>query len=243
MRIVTIVQARMGSTRLPGKVLLPLGDGPMLGHVLARAARMQEAAEVIVATSQLAADDAIADFCAAQGVRCFRGDEQDVLARYLGAAHFSAAEGVVRITADCPFIDPGVCDRVIAEFRAGQPGLDYACNFHPARTFPRGLDVEVMRRDVLERCGHEARDPASREHVTAFIYAHPERFALHGVTSETDHSALRWTVDTPADLDLARRIYTHFGRNDFTWHEVLEALAIHPEWTAINAHIQQKSVA
>ncbi len=241
MKVAVIIQARMGSTRLSGKVLRDLAGEPMLARVVARLARASEVDEVIVATSTLPGDEPIAALCAKRAWRCFRGSEDDVLDRYFQAAHAAGADAVVRITADCPLIDPAVVDQVVRAFREQQPALDYACNFHPRRTFPRGLDVEILRRDVLERCHREAADPASREHVTAFIYGHPERFQIHGVMNERDESTHRWTVDTPEDFALAETIYRHFGHDHFTWREALAALAQHPGWSALNRHVAQKA--
>ncbi len=241
LRVVAIVQARMGSSRLPGKVLLPLAGEPMLARVVGRTRRATGISDVMIATSTLPTDDPIAALCDARGWSCFRGLENDVLARYHGAAREAAADAIVRITADCPLLDPGVLGALIGAFLAGQPGLDYVCNFHPRRTFPRGLDCEIFRRDVLERCHAEATDLASREHVTAFIYRHPEKFRLHGIESAQDESAHRWTVDTPEDFALIERIYQHFGHDHFGWLEVLSLLRTHPEWRALNAHIEQKA--
>ena len=241
MKVVAIIQARMGSTRLPGKVLCDLCGEPMLARVVGRVRRAKLVNEVIVATSTLATDDPIAALCTARGWRCFRGSESDVLDRYLGAAREAGADAIVRITADCPLLDPGVIDDVITAFRVGQPSLDYACNFHPRRTYPRGLDCEILRQDVLERCQREATDALSREHVTAFIYGHPKLFTLRGIETDADHSAHRWTVDAPEDFALVETIYRHFAHDHFTWREALAAVEQHPEWSDLNAHIEQKT--
>lgn len=240
MKVVAIIQARLLSTRLPRKVFLDLGGEAMLTRVVTRTRRAQQIADVVVATSTLAADDPIAAFCAEQGWHCFRGDEQDVLDRYHRAAAAHDAEVIVRITSDCPLIDPGVLDATINEFLAGQPETDYACNFHPRRTFPRGLDAEVFSRAVLERCWREAADPYSREHVTAFIYRNAHLFHVRSIESGGDWSHLRWTVDTPEDYELARLIYAHFGHGEFSWRDVLAAYEQHPEWVEVNHHVLQK---
>lgn len=237
MKTVAIVQARMGSTRLPGKVLLDLAGEPMLARVVSRLRRARRVDAIVVATSTLASDAPIVELCAARGWACFRGSEDDVLDRYAGAARSSAADIIVRITSDCPLIDPGVVDEVCAAF-AG----DYACNFHPRRTFPRGLDTEVFSRAALERCHREATAPGEREHVTAYIYRHPEFFDLRGVTAEGgDWSGVRWTVDTPADWAAVQAVYRHFGHDAFTWHEALEAWEAHPAWHELNRHVEQKA--
>ena len=181
MKTVAIIQARMGSTRLPGKVLLDLAGEPMLARVVHRVQRAASLQEVIVATTVQPADDAITQLCAGRGWPCARGSQDDVLDRYYQAATASQADVVVRITSDCPLIEPDVIDQVVGALLAGQPEVDYASNVQPPRTFPRGLDVEVIRFDALERAWREDVDPAWREHVTPYLYRHPERFRIHGV--------------------------------------------------------------
>lgn len=236
---VAIIQARMGSTRLPGKVLRPLAGRPMLEHVIERVRRAARVDEVLVATTTNPEDAEIMALCQELGCASFRGDEQDVLDRYYQAARASAATVVVRITSDCPLIDPAIIDEVLTVLV--KSGADYASNIAPTRTFPRGLDTEAFTFTTLERCWREASEPASREHVTAYIYRHPERFRLAGVTHEGDESAHRWTVDTAEDYALAGRLCTHFGHNRFGWQEALAAVEAHPEWTGLNAHIEQKA--
>jgi spore coat polysaccharide biosynthesis protein SpsF len=239
-KIVAIIQARLGSTRLPGKVLRPLAGEPMLARVMERVRRAKKIDEVAVATTTAPSDDALAAFCADRHWPIFRGSEMDVLDRYVQAARSFSADAVVRITSDCPMIDPEVLDEVVSKFLRQQPKVDYLANILPQRTYPRGLDAEVIRRDVLERCHAEATDPWSREHVTAFIYQHPDRFCLAGLTAPQDYSQHRWTVDTPEDLALIERIYDHFGSSDFSWQETLALVDAHPEWMEINSHVQQK---
>lgn len=242
MKVVGIIQARMGSTRLPGKVLLDLAGEPMLARVVNRVRRAQTLDEVVVATTMQPADDAIVRLCAERGWPCFRGSEEDVLDRYYRAAVAHQTDIVVRITSDCPLIEPEIVDRVVREFLDLQPSVDYACNVLPQRTFPRGLDTEAMRFDVLEQVWREDLNPAWREHVTPYIHRNPDLFRIHGVVNEVDYSDMRWTVDTPEDLAFVRRIYDHFGHNRFSWREVLAVLAEHPEWLEINRHVQQKTV-
>jgi spore coat polysaccharide biosynthesis protein SpsF len=242
MRVITIIQARLGSTRLPGKVLLDLAGEPMLARVVARAARSRTVQQVVVATTDRPTDDALADFCRRRDIACFRGSENDVLDRYYQAAAAHRAEAVVRVTSDCPLIDPALMDRAVGEFLARQPEIEYVSNSYPRDTFPRGLDMEIIRRDVLERAWEEDGNPAWREHVSPYIYRHPERFRIHGVMNDVDLSAMRWTVDTPEDLELVRRIFAHFGHDRFAWTEVLALMAEHPEWAEGNRHVVQKSI-
>jgi spore coat polysaccharide biosynthesis protein SpsF len=239
-RTVAIVQARTGSTRLPGKVLLPLLGRPMLEVVVRRAGRAESVDAVVVATTTLADDDAIAAMGARQGWLVTRGSESDLLDRYLEAAREHRADRVVRITSDCPLIDPELIDEVVASLE--RSGADYASNTLAPRTFPRGLDAEAMTIDALEAAGRDDRDPASREHATPFIYRHPERFRLARVASPVDLSGHRWTVDTPDDYELVRRIFDALGRDDFTWREALDTVRAHPDWSDLNAHVEQKVV-
>ena len=242
MKVVAIIQARTGSTRLPSKVLLDLADEPMLARVVDRTRRAQTLDEVVVATTVQPADEAIVRSCAERGWPCFRGSEEDVLDRYYHAAVTHQADVVVRITSDCPLIEPEIVDRVVQEFLELQPEVDYACNVLPRRTFPQGLDTEVMRFGVLEQAWREDLNPAWREHVTSYIQRNPDLFRIHGVINEVDYSHMRWTVDTPEDLAFVRYIYDHFGHDRFSWREVLTVLEEHPEWSEINRHVQQKVV-
>lgn len=239
MSVVAIIQARMGSTRLPGKALLPLAGESMLDRVINRTRRAVLVSEVIVATSTQAADDKIVELGEKNGWKTFRGSEPDVLDRYYRTAQHSQAEVVVRITSDCPLIEPQIIDQAVREFLAG--GVDYVSNTLSPRTFPRGLDVEVFSFACLERAWNDAKDQAEREHVTLYIYRHPEKFTLKGITNSSDYSDMRWTVDTPEDLAFVRRIYDHFGHDRFTWHEVLTLLEENPAWLNINAHVKQKA--
>ena len=240
--VVAVIQARTGSTRLPGKVLMDIAGEPMLARVVTRAARAETLDEVVIATTTLGSDDRVATLCAERGWPCFRGSEDDVLDRYYQAARLHHARHVVRITSDCPLIDPGVVDRVVGEFLDRQPGVDYACNFLPQRTFPRGLDTEVMNFRALEKAWREDDNPAHREHVTQYILRHPDRFRVHGVVNPADLSRHRWTVDTIEDLTLVRQIYEHFGNDSFSWEAVAGFLDGRPDLVAINRHIEQKVV-
>jgi spore coat polysaccharide biosynthesis protein SpsF len=237
--VVVVVQARMSSTRLPGKVLLDVAGRPMLARVLDRARRARTLGRVGVATSTDASDDRLEAFCKGAGVPCCRGSLGDVLDRYHGAARQWQADVIVRITGDCPLIDPGVVDRVVNDFLSG-PAADYVSNVVPARTFPRGLDVEVFSAAALGRAWRENDNPAWREHVTPFLYRRPDLFRTRCVVNDADHSSHRWTVDTPEDLELVRRVYAAFGHDRFGWGKVLALLERHPDWQGLNAHVGQK---
>jgi spore coat polysaccharide biosynthesis protein SpsF len=243
MNILAIVQARMGSTRLPGKILRDLAGEPMLARVINRVRRCRTLTGVVVATTTEPRDDTLGELCARRSWPCVRGSEEDVLDRYYQAARQNRADVVVRITADCPLIDPAVVDRVVTEFLDRRPAVQYACNFLARRTFPRGLDAEVFGFDVLEQMWREDDNPAWREHVTEYLLHHPERFAVHGVLHDCDLSHLRWTVDTPEDLEFVGRVYRHFGHDRFTWGEVVTLLEAHPDWRDINRHVEQKVVS
>jgi spore coat polysaccharide biosynthesis protein SpsF len=239
-RTVAIVQARRGSTRLPGKVLLPLLGEPILTRVMRRASRARTLNEVVVATTTLPEDDAIVALADAHGWPVVRGSETDLLGRYLQAAATHDAEVVVRITSDCPLIDPAVIDATVTAFRAGD--VDYASNTLPPATYPRGLDVEVIARPALERAGREDRDPAWREHATPYLYRHPELFRLLRVPADDDHADQRWSVDTAEDYELVGRIYDALGRDDFSWLDALAVVEANPSWSSINRHVPQKVV-
>jgi len=241
-RTVCIIQARMGSSRLPGKVLEPLLSQPMLWWDVTRVRACRQVEEIVVATTTLPADDVIARFCEQQGFSCFRGSEDDVLDRYYQAALFFEADRVVRVTSDCPLIEPSIIDAMLARF-AEETALDYLSNTIAPRTFPRGLDAEVFTVTALAEAWRGDDNPAWREHVTPFLYRHSETFRLGCFAQETDDSEMRWTVDTAEDLAFVRRIYDHFGRGDFSWRDVLAVLETHPEWQQINQHVVQRQVA
>lgn len=196
-RTVAIVQARMGSRRLPGKVLALLGGSPVLRHVTFRAAQARTVNEVVVATSDQAGDDPIAAWCEEEGMVCVRGSEEDVLTRYALAAEATGADIIVRVTADCPLLSSEVLD-VVVDARDASGG-DYASNTL-VRSFPHGLDVECLTRTTLDIAAAEALELEEREHVTPFIYNSPERFRLTSVVASDDWSWLRWTLDTAEDL-------------------------------------------
>ena len=241
MKVVAIIQARMGSTRLPSKVLEDLAGQPMLARVLNRTRRAKTLDAVVVATTIRSGDDAVVHLCQKEGWRYFRGSEEDVLDRYYRAALVFKADAVVRITSDCPLIEPEIIDRVVNEFLSCYPEMDYVSNTI-VHTFPRGLDVEVVSFYALKKAWQEDDEPASREHVTPYIWRNPNKFKIRNVANEIDYSYMRWTVDTVEDLTFVRKVYEHFQDDAFTWTEVLHLLEMHPEWLEINRHIQQEVV-
>lgn len=222
-----IVQARMSSSRLPGKVLADVEGTPMILRQLERVRAAATVDEVLVATSVDASDDALVDVLHAAGVAVYRGSLADVLGRYLGAARERGVARVLRLTADCPLADPGVIDAVVRAHDAS--GADYASNVLE-RTHPRGLDVESVTVDALERVATVA-SPEEREHVTLGIYRRPDEFTLASVTQPEDHSDLRWTVDVPADLAFVRAVYRELGTASsvFGSDEILELIRRRPD--------------
>jgi spore coat polysaccharide biosynthesis protein SpsF len=237
MRVVAIIQARMGSTRLPGKVMKDIGGETMLARVVWRARRAKLLDEVVVATTNKSADTPIIAECGKLDVPVFRGDEQDVLDRYYRSAQANRAEAVVRITSDCPLIDPEIIDEVIHAFLKEKP--DYASSTF----YPRGLDIEVMTMTSLERAWHESNKSYHRIHVTPYIYQNPDMFRLLTVKAEEDYSNYRWTVDTREDLNFVRSVYSRLDNTDaFGWHDVLTVLDQEPELIELNRHIRQKSL-
>lgn len=264
-RTIAIIQARMGSQRLPGKVLLDISGQPMLVHVVERTKRAQTIDQVIIATTNDIAENPIAELCQQRRYPCYRGSSYDLLDRYYQAAKRYEAEIVVRITADCPLIDPNVIDKTVYAF-LGQPErqstlidpsakknarksqalypYDFAANRLPppwGRTYPIGLDTEVCTFQGLEIAWQEALESHQREHVMPFFYENKERFRTLLVDHEENYGSLRWTVDTPEDLDLIRQIFDRFHpRDDFSWLEVLDLFKREPDLEKINDGIQHK---
>ena len=231
MRVAVIVQARMTSTRLPGKVLMDLAGKPLLERELERLP-----GEIVLAVTTNPDDDPLTELADRLGVRWYRGSEHDVLSRYAGAAREADADAIVRVTSDCPLIDR---DEVHAVIDALTPDVDYAANIL-VRRLPRGLDTEALWRDVLDRCDRMATSTPAREHVTWHIHTeHPERFVLRSVRAPFDAADLRWTVDTEADLELVRRLYAA-GMHERPLADIIAHVRAHPELAAINAHVAQK---
>lgn len=241
-KIAIIVQARMGSTRLPGKPLKNVLGRPLIDFLFERLRRVKLADAIILATTTNPKDDPLAAFCQRSGIPLFRGSEDDVLGRFFQAAKSIEADVVVRICGDCPLIDPNVIDHVIQRF-LGASDKDLASNVIQ-RTYPRGMDVEVFSFKALGVAAAEAQSPEQREHVTPYFYKHPDEFGLESVAYPSDESGYRWTVDTADDLRLVSLFLEElYPQNpDFSLEELLACAKRHPEWSDINAHVQQKQV-
>ncbi|NGM49187.1 NTP transferase domain-containing protein [Caulobacter sp. 602-2] len=204
--IVAVLQARMSSTRLPGKVLADVVGAPMVLRQVERLRRVASIERLVTATSSEASDDPLAETLEAAGVDVFRGPLDDVLGRFAGAvAGLDDDDLMLRLTADCPLADPVLIEALIARHLAG--GADYSATTLPHRTYPIGLDAEILSVGLLRLVANEASDPYEREHVTPFVYRRPERFALGGLTQAVDESQVRWTVDLPSDLEFVRAVY------------------------------------
>lgn len=241
-RVVSIIQARMASTRLPGKVLADIAGKPMLVRVVERARRAESPDEVVVATTRERQDDGLEDLCRNQGIPVFRGAAQDVLDRYWEAAQEFEAAVIVRLTADCPLIDPGLIDQTVHAFRTAEPPVDFAANRLPwDRTFPIGLDVEVCSFEALGYAWREASEPHQREHVMPYLYENRDRFRVLHVRHENDLGHLRWTVDTPEDLVFVRAVYDRLGTDDFGWRDVLALIEREPELSRLNAGVPHRT--
>jgi spore coat polysaccharide biosynthesis protein SpsF len=240
-RTTIIIQARISSSRLPGKVLKDLCGEPMLLRQIERVRSCRMADQIVIATSDEASDDPIAELCAKSQISCFRGSLGNVLSRYHGAAvAFGPTEHVVRLTADCPLADPDVIDACIALHLAN--GADYTSNklgsaTQLGPTYPVGLDVEAMTFAGLDHVYRVASDPYDLEHVTPHFYRNPSQYSLMALRHLMDLSKLRWTVDYPADLEFVRVVFSKLLSKDhvFRWHEVLSLVQANPEIAAINA--------
>ena len=230
--VLAILQARMSSTRLPGKVLRPLLGQPMLARQVERLRRAANLTRIVVATSTQAEDDPIEACCRAIGVDCHRGPLDDVLARFLGALDaYSPVQSFARLTADCPLTDPSLIDRAVAEHE--ETGADYT-HVQQKWTFPKGLDVEVCRTELLREVGRLATG-ADREHVTRFIYTHPDRFRIHAINRDPP-LRYRWTVDTATDFAFVEAVYRDLYPENaaFTSEDVLAWQARHPDRVLVN---------
>lgn len=241
MRPVAIIQARMGSTRLPGKVLRPIVGQPMLWHIIQRVRGVPGLAEVVVATSDRPGDAPIRHFCRQHGIAYFAGSEYDVLDRFYRAAVRYEGDPLVRVTGDCPFVDPNLVGRLLELYGTG--GYDHVAVAVGAGAllseggrFPDGLDAECFSFAALERSWHEATEASDREHVTPYMWRVPGRFRLGVLKTESDYYHLRWTVDNEADFQLVSLVYQGLYQEDrpFLMADVLRYLANHPEVVTLN---------
>lgn len=233
----------MTSTRLPGKVLKEVLGKPLLEYQIERLRQVRLADELIIATTTNDTDQPIIDLCERLEAAYYRGSGEDVLSRYYEAATQFGADVVVRVTSDCPLIDPGVMDEVISLYINNRDKYDYVSNTLE-RTYPRGLDTEVFSMTALEKAYKEAGEQPDREHVTHYMYRRPEEFRLANSRSAADYSHHRWTVDTPEDFELIKRILQELYpvNNRFTWLDVLNIINEQPEWVQINATVKQKKI-
>ena len=243
-KIVAIIQARMSSSRLPGKVLKEAGGRALLDRMVERVQKSSLIDETWVATTVDPSDDELAAFCEAHGLKYFRGNLMDVLDRYYLAALQAHAEIIVRLTGDCPFIDADLIDQTITALLENH--ADFSCNRLPPplkRTYPIGLDVEVCTFAALERAWNEANEKHEREHVMPYLYEQQGRFKVVKIDHSEDLGELRWTVDTPQDLEFVRAVYAELhNRNDFSWLDVLKLVRAQPELAAINSGVQHKTM-
>ncbi|MFJ7663187.1 cytidylyltransferase domain-containing protein [Lysinibacillus sp. NPDC097162] len=241
MRIVAIIQARMGSTRLPGKILKKVNGRPLLSYQLERLQQSNYINDLVIATTINEKDDLIVEFCKKKNILWFRGSEEDVLARYYETAKTFRADTIVRITSDCPIIDVQVVDKAIQYFVDNN--FEYVSNT-VERTYPRGLDTEVFTFAVLEKAYKEAVMKRDREHVTAYFYTNPDVFKIGSVRNEVNYSKYRWTVDTEEDFQLIKNIIEKLYNENpqFTLYDTVKLMKANPDWIYINAHIEQKKL-
>lgn len=236
-----IVQARMGSERLPGKVLKEVMGKSLLAYLIERLRRVKNCDGIVVATTKNSLDDAIVTACDHLGVYCVRESEEDVLKRYYTVCQLYGIEVLVRVTADCPLIDPEYIEQGISCFAKNYDTLEYLSNTLE-RTFPRGMDFEILKASALKRAFFEATSSYDKEHVTAYITEHPELFSQGSFRQNEDESAFRLTVDTSEDFALIEKVFEAlYPQNPtFSLSEIIALLKIHPEWVKLNAHISQK---
>lgn len=245
-KVVAIIQARMGSTRLPGKVMKNICGKTVLAHVVERVRASQGVGSIVIATTIKGPDNAVAEEAAHLDVKVFRGSQEDVLSRYYLAAVENKADIVVRVTSDCPLFDAHILDDMLHLFEqqelAGEP-IDYLSN-SLVRSFPLGLDAEIFTFAALERAYREATKDYEREHVTPYLYQHPEIFRVLNFPHVPDLSCYRWTLDTPEDFLVIKTIYETLGRDGkiFSTEAILQLMKERPELAALNAHVHQKEL-
>jgi len=240
-RVLAVVQARLGSTRLPGKALMEIAGRAMLSHVIGRALAVPGVDQTVLATTVSPDDDALAKLARREGVPSVRGSVEDVLDRFHSALVEYPADSVLRVTADCPLLDPEVSGLVVKDYLEHREEADYVSNVQPS-TYPDGLDTEVFAAAALERAWREARLPSHREHVTTYIRDERNGFRIRNVAHGEDLSRHRWTVDEPRDLEFVRAVYAALapdGARIFGMREVLELLRARPGLSAVNAGIER----
>jgi spore coat polysaccharide biosynthesis protein SpsF len=243
MKTVIIDQAHMTSTRLPGKVMKEVLSKPLLEYQIERLKRVNEADGLIIATTGNDSDQPIVELCERLGIAYYCGSEEDVLSRYYEAASEFGADIVVRVTSDCPLIDPAVMDRVIKLYKDNRDNYDYVSNTL-TRSYPRGMDTEVFSYKVLKEAFINAKEKPEREHVTPYICWHPERYKLGNVQYHDDQSRHRWTVDQIEDFLLIESIIKALYpiKPHFNMEDVLNILKENPEWVDLNAGVEQKKI-
>lgn len=243
MRFVATIEARMTSSRLPGKVLKETTGRPMLELMVERLRRVPLLDQIVIATTTNATDDPVETLARRLGIGWFRGSEEDVLARVLGAAHAHEADVIVELTGDCPLIDPAIVTRCIEDYRTG--GADYVANVLE-RTYPIGMDTQVFATKILEDVARRTDDTTDHEHVSLYIYRHPELYRLRNLTASAalHDPELRLTLDTPADFELIDSIFRHFlpTKPDFDLADILALLKQQPALRALNSHVQHRRV-
>jgi spore coat polysaccharide biosynthesis protein SpsF len=241
MRKLIIVQARMTSTRLPGKVMKIVCGKPLLEHLVDRLKRVKCADQIVIATTVNETEDIIVDLCKKLDISYFRGSEEDVLGRYYETAVKYEGDVIIRITSDCPVIDPDVVDYLIDFYMNNLKKYDYVSNILE-RTYPKGMDAEITSFDTLKEAHFNAYDPFDRENVTPFIKKRPQQFRLYNILYKTDMSRCRWTVDTPEDLELITKIYDalYYKNPLFSLNDILDLMNSNPKLENINAHVKQK---
>ena len=231
--IAAIIQARLGSTRTPGKTMKLIGNKPLLEYSVERTRQARYIDRVIVATTTSDKDNLISEWCKEKGIDSFRGSEDDVLDRYFQAASCFKADIIVRITSDCPFVDPQIIDLLILSLKVF--GADYASNRIKNRSWPHGLDVEVFTFNALKTAWKNGKEKREREHVTPYIMGHPELFRHIEVPLEDDLSYYRLTVDYPEDLEFTRILVEKYSADKMNWREIIDLLKELPELAEINA--------
>ncbi len=242
MRKLIIVQARMTSTRLPGKVMKIVCGKPLLEHLINRLKRVKCADQIVIATTVNETEDIIVDLCKKLDISYFRGSEEDVLGRYYETAVEYGGDVIIRITSDCPVIDPDVVDYLIDFYMKNLKKYDYVSNTLK-RTYPRGMDVEIFSFSLLKEAHERAKREEEREHVTTFIRNRSTQYRLHNIKYSSDLSHYRLTVDTPEDMELIIRIFEslYVENPEFTMKDILSKMAANPEWEYVNTHTHQKT--